>query len=204
MIGASMNGPMSANSMMLGVSVRIAGPSMPMNAPASRMFSRPVRSWSKPAPSVSRLEIRPSTSTEPADGVMIPASTWSSVLLPAPFGPMTAERLAVDEPEVHVAERPEVVGRSRLSRFVNEWRSVVLPGELQAVLDAQPVDVDGHGRTEPDGVGHRGAEPVLRLDHHRTLAKDGSRRLNSSVAIARKTIDAEQTRGSASQSGGTP
>jgi len=29
------------------------------------------------------------TSTDPSDGWMIPASTWSSVLLPAPFGPMT-------------------------------------------------------------------------------------------------------------------
>ena len=31
----------------------------------------------------------PSTSTVPSDGVMIPARTWSSVLLPAPLGPMT-------------------------------------------------------------------------------------------------------------------
>ena len=63
---------------------------MPMKAPASQMFSRPVRSWSKPAPSVSSDEIWPRTSIAPADGVMIPASTWSSVVLPAPFGPMTA------------------------------------------------------------------------------------------------------------------
>ena len=32
----------------------------------------------------------PRTSTAPSDGRMIPARTWSSVLLPAPFGPMTA------------------------------------------------------------------------------------------------------------------
>ena len=31
----------------------------------------------------------PSTSTTPSDGTRIPASTWSSVLLPAPLGPMT-------------------------------------------------------------------------------------------------------------------
>ena len=65
--------------------------SRPMNAPASRMLSRPLRSWSKPAPSVSRLDTWPWTSTVPSDGGMIPARTWRSVLLPAPFGPMTAE-----------------------------------------------------------------------------------------------------------------
>ena len=32
----------------------------------------------------------PRTSTAPSDGRMIPARTWSRVLLPAPFGPMTA------------------------------------------------------------------------------------------------------------------
>ena len=32
----------------------------------------------------------PRTSTDPSDGVMIPASVWSRVLLPAPFGPITA------------------------------------------------------------------------------------------------------------------
>ena len=53
------------------------------------MFSRPLSSVSKPAPRVSRLDTWPWTSTEPSDGWMIPASTWSSVLLPAPFGPMT-------------------------------------------------------------------------------------------------------------------
>jgi hypothetical protein len=53
------------------------------------MFSLPVSSWSKPAPSVSRLDTCPRTSTAPSDGVMIPARTCRSVLLPAPFGPMT-------------------------------------------------------------------------------------------------------------------
>ena len=32
----------------------------------------------------------PRTSTLPSEGMMIPARVWSSVLLPAPFGPMTA------------------------------------------------------------------------------------------------------------------
>ena len=32
----------------------------------------------------------PSTSTDALGRLMIPASTWRSVLLPAPFGPMTA------------------------------------------------------------------------------------------------------------------
>ena len=31
----------------------------------------------------------PFNATSPSDGVRIPASTWSRVLLPAPLGPMT-------------------------------------------------------------------------------------------------------------------
>jgi hypothetical protein len=56
LIGASMNGPISAYSTIAGSSSRTTTSSRPRKAPASRMFSRPVRSWSKPAPSVSRLD----------------------------------------------------------------------------------------------------------------------------------------------------
>jgi hypothetical protein len=54
------------------------------------MFSRPVSSTSKPAPRVNRPDTWPRTSTAPSVGRMIPASTWRSVLFPAPLGPMTA------------------------------------------------------------------------------------------------------------------
>ena len=39
---------------------------------------------------------------------MIPASTWSSVLLPAPLGPMTASDSPVVSLNDDVPERPEV------------------------------------------------------------------------------------------------
>ena len=79
-----------------------------MNAPASQMFSRPVRSWSNPAPRVSRDETWPRTSITPSDGVMIPASTWSSVLLPAPFGPITASDSPWTSVKVTSLQRPEL------------------------------------------------------------------------------------------------
>ena len=48
-----------------------------------------VNSGLKPEPSSSRAETRPLTSAEPAVGCRIPATICSSVLLPAPFSPMT-------------------------------------------------------------------------------------------------------------------
>ena len=48
------------------------------------------------------------TSTDPSFGWMIPARTWRSVLLPAPFGPMTARLSPWTTRKLHVPERPEV------------------------------------------------------------------------------------------------
>ena len=126
LIGASMNSPMSAKSTMPGSSASIALWAIPRNAPASRMLSRPERSWSKPAPSVSRLEIWPTTSTAPSLGWMIPARTWSSVLLPAPLGPMTARLSPWTTRKETSRSAQKWVGPSRFfSRSRNEVRTVV-------------------------------------------------------------------------------
>ena len=54
------------------------------------MFWRPVNSGWKPEPS-SRIEaILPLTGNAPAVGAVMPARILSSVLLPAPFSPMSA------------------------------------------------------------------------------------------------------------------
>ena len=86
----------------------------------------PVSSWSKPAPSVSRLDTWPRTSTAPSDGVMIPARTWRSVLLPAPFGPMTPS----DSPRIRVNDTWRSAQNSstcwRETTCAIDWRSVVL------------------------------------------------------------------------------
>ena len=97
-----------------------------MNAPASQMFSRPVRSWSNPAPSVSSDETWPRTSITPADGVMIPASACRSVDFPAPLGPITASDSPWTSWNVTPSSAQKSVGRSsRRSTFTNDWRSVV-------------------------------------------------------------------------------
>ena len=84
-----MKAPMSANSTTLGVICCIVLWSIPISAPARAMFSIPDSSTSKPAARLNRVEMWPLTSTTPSEGVMMPASTSSSVLLPAPLGPMT-------------------------------------------------------------------------------------------------------------------
>ena len=126
LIGASMNSPMSAKSTMPGSRSSMTRCGMPRNAPARRMLSRPERSASKPAPSVSRLETWPTTSTAPSFGWMMPARTWSSVLLPAPFGPMTA-RLSPWTTRNETSRRAQKwVGPSRFfRRSRNEVRTVV-------------------------------------------------------------------------------
>ena len=53
-----------------------------------RMFSRPENSGWKPAPSSRREAIRPRVMISPEVGWVMPVSSLSSVLFPAPFSPM--------------------------------------------------------------------------------------------------------------------
>ena len=127
------------------------------------MLSRPVRSWSKPAPSVSRLEIVAADVDRALDGVMIPASTWSSVLLPAPLGPMTAS----DSPWTSRNETSRsaqnsvgpVVAPEQLRERVAERR---LLREPEAVADAEVADVDDVRRRQarPSGACLSSARPA--------------------------------------------
>ena len=57
--------------------------------PLMKTFSRPEISGWKPAPSSISAEMRPSTFTVPSDGLVMPATSFSSVLLPEPLRPMT-------------------------------------------------------------------------------------------------------------------
>ena len=57
--------------------------------PLMKTFSRPEISGWKPAPSSISAEIRPSTRTRPLVGLVMPATSFSAVLLPDPFRPMT-------------------------------------------------------------------------------------------------------------------
>ena len=119
-----MNWPISAYSTIAGSLSSMMRWSMPMNAPARRMLSMPLSSSSNPTPSVSRLEILPSTSITPSDGSRIPASTWRSVLLPAPLGPMTPS----DSPWTIENETSRSAQKSgspvRFTRLISESRTV--------------------------------------------------------------------------------
>ena len=169
LIGASMNSPMSANSTIAGSQlvhrpVRDARGTRP-RAGCCRARSGPA---SKPAPSVSSVETWPATSTAPSVGWMIPASACSSVLLPAPFGPMTASDSPWTSRKDHVPQRPEVGRPARCvgaaCRTTAERR---LLGEAQVVADAEVADVDRVGSAP---TGHRDGRGLA----HRTFANAGS------------------------------
>src|SRR6185436_10089695 len=68
--------------------LRISSRIMPRIAPFRKMFSRPVSSGWKPVPTSSRLDTRPSRSMCPRVGGVIRERIFSSVLFPAPLGPM--------------------------------------------------------------------------------------------------------------------
>ena len=57
--------------------------------PLMKTFSRPEISGWKPAPSSMSAEMRPSTVTVPLVGFVMPATSFSAVLLPDPLRPMT-------------------------------------------------------------------------------------------------------------------
>jgi hypothetical protein len=57
--------------------------------PLMNTFSRPEISGWKPAPNSISADTRPSTRTVPEVGLVIPATTFSAVLLPEPFRPIT-------------------------------------------------------------------------------------------------------------------
>ena len=102
-------------------------PSMPRNAPARRMFSRPVSSWSNPAPERQQARDPAVDLDRPRGRRDDPGEDLEQRALAGAVRADDGERLAVDELEADVAERPEVVGRlARLSRFTNErWRVVL-------------------------------------------------------------------------------
>ncbi|MEZ5979847.1 MAG: hypothetical protein R3F34_16775 [Planctomycetota bacterium] len=82
----------------------------PIITPFETMFMRPVKSRWKPAPSSSRLATRPLMRRRPSLGGVMPASTLSSVDLPAPFAPMRPS----DAPE---ASRKSTLRSAQNSRW---------------------------------------------------------------------------------------
>ena len=84
--------------------------SCPRIAPFRKMFSRPVSSGWKPVPTSSSVPTRPCSSMRPVGRLVIRASTFSSVLLPAPFGPMMPTDLALPRSRTRRRAAPRTVG----------------------------------------------------------------------------------------------
>ena len=105
---------------------------------------------------------------------MIPASTWSSVDLPAPLGPMTASDSPWTSSNVTSRSAQNCVGRLAREQVAERLAEGRLLGEAQAVADAEVVDVDGVRRRGR----RRDAEPIA-LATHRTFANAGSSRLKT-------------------------
>ena len=80
--------------------------------PLMATFSRPLISGWKPAPSSMRAEMRPSTRRIPRVGLVMPASSLSSVDLPEPFSPMTPKVAPLRHLEGHPVERGEGLVRA--------------------------------------------------------------------------------------------
>ena len=130
---------------------------------------------------------------------MIPARTWRSVLLPAPFGPMTAS----DSPRLHVqlevTERPELLDLAPPEHLADRAADGRLLREAQVVADAEVGRADGVRLAGPVDAELRWAAQEL---HQMTLAKLGSRRLKTIVDRARKTRLATSRIASSSMFGG--
>ena len=88
--GWSMNSPSSLQATISGRRARTSSSAMPKSAALSSMFWRPLNSGWKPEPSSRIAATRPRTSSRPVVGVATPATSLSSVDLPAPFSPTIA------------------------------------------------------------------------------------------------------------------
>jgi hypothetical protein len=87
--GASMNSRSSAKSTISSNRRATSFFVRPSMMPLMNTFSRPEISGWKPAPSSMSAEIRPFTRTVPDVGFVMPATSFSIVLLPDPFRPIT-------------------------------------------------------------------------------------------------------------------
>ena len=116
--GESMKSSISANSTISSKRLTISRFVSPSITPLMKMFSRPEISGWKPAPSSIRAEIRPRTSTVPVVGLVMPATSLSSVLLPEPLRPIRPTVLpgttASDTPSTARSTSP---GSSSLARL---------------------------------------------------------------------------------------
>ena len=156
--GASMNAPMSANSMIAGVSSSICFWAMSRKAPARSMLSRPVRSISKPAPRVSSVDTRPCVTISPSLGVEDPREGQQKRALAGAVRPDDRQRLAVGQRQVEVAERPEVVLAAVVAPEHPGQRA--LEGrplrQAQVVADTEVADLDRVGERAGIGGTERG------------------------------------------------
>ena len=105
----------------------------------------------------------------PPEGVMIPASTWRSVLLPAPLGPTTPTDSPCRTVKLTSRSAQNELSPGPLDPPEHRLAKGRLPGEAQVVLDAHVLGADGD----------RSSRGRLMLTG---LRKGGLDRLNSRIA----------------------
>src|SRR3954452_8429830 len=99
------------------------------------MFSRPVKSRPKPAPSSSSATARPPTSTRPASSGTMPARTRSVDVLPAPLRPT----MPTVSPRLHEPDRPAPPDAQRDAvERLHGLRPAVLAAPQQRGLERPP------------------------------------------------------------------
>ncbi len=118
---------------------RFDSPSM---MPLMKTFSRPEISGWNPAPSSINAEIRPLTRTLPDVGLVMPATSFSIVLLPDPLRPITPSVRPAGTVERHVADGAERLVRVQIANQAAAKQRALQRRELPLVAEAA-IDLRG-------------------------------------------------------------
>ena len=191
-----MNCPRSANSTTAGRISRVTRSSRPRKAPASRMFSRP-----------GELDVEAGAQRQQAGHVALdvdhplrrpddPGQDLEQRALAGPVRTDDGQRLAVDDAERDVAQRPERLAALAREELAERPLDRVLAAEPKAVLDAEVLGHDGvAGRGDrrravfgrPSCLQHLREVRLEPLEDHGRDRRAGSTLATSSAASAAKS-----------------
>ena len=130
--------------------------------PLMKTFSRPEISGWKPAPSSMSAEIRPSTRTLPLVGLVMPATSFSAVLLPEPLRPITPKVEPFGTDERDVGQRRERFAGLQVAKDAALQQCALQRRELPAAVAAVDLrDVDELDRRRHTASGERGVAQAI-------------------------------------------
>src|SRR4029453_4138382 len=136
------------------------------------MFSRPVNSGWKPAPSSIRADTRPRTETWPVVGLRMPPRTLSSVDLPEPLEPtmptirprprsrLTSCSAQSSSPEKSPAPPLPTKRRTKRSLTVDTWRPRYSRKRFETLRSETAMEASGGALTASDFLGEAVAKAV--------------------------------------------